>query len=430
MMFHPRFASATLLFRNRPTPKGLRLSLCIVLVILALAPPFLSAQQTMPPFVSRLIARTEGATIRLTWQDAPEEVPSYRIYRYTEEITTENLGDATLAGTAEIGEMTFVDTPGDTADYYYAVAAVDEAGESATVFIPYRNKTTLPAAVDAAALEASRPVTVRDLEATATTDEIILRYTTSNAKRQISVYRGTDPIESTQDLLSSVLIDTVSSSLTEFRDAPVAGLDYYYALFDTELLRVGKQEYRSGENVLASPVRISLPPGARDQVAAGTVRNRPLPFLVLSTKLESGDELSAARRSLDAPKVELSQLAESSIRRIVADAPQPTQPLAAPVILDPDRPVGDDENRTELSRIVVPRFQEETWQRAREVLESHLLTRRSDEVTRRARFYIGQTLYFEGRYREAFVQFLYSAEGYYAASVVWLDSILALLADQ
>ena len=102
----------------------------------------LTAQQSMPAFVSRLTATADGATIHLTWKDSPEAVEKYLVYRLNKEITNDTFDQALLLGSVAPNTMSFVDHPPDDTPYFYTVVVEDEKGHPARVFVPFRNKTT------------------------------------------------------------------------------------------------------------------------------------------------------------------------------------------------------------------------------------------------------------------------------------------------
>lgn len=390
----------------------------VFLISFILSAGWVVAQRTVPTFVSRLSARPDGTTIRLTWQDSSEDVEHYLIYRHTEQIDADNFEDASYLGEVESGLMLFVDYPPNDSSFFYTVVVPDSEGEPLAVFVPFRNKTTTGAAV----LERSLPVTIASITASVSDEEIILHYTTSSTRREISVYRGTEPILAAEDLLSAILIDTITSSRTEYRDSPVHGLQYFYALFDTELLRVGKQRILIGQNVLDSAVSIPL----TENVAPQT-RSRPLPFLVLSSKIDSGEALGGVRQSLDVPTIALSEKATAAVESLVGDRREERMLMESSVLLTDDLNASDSGAQSELAALIQEHFDSSEWTMARNKLEQFLLTRRSDDVSSCARFYVAQTFYFERRYQEAFVQLLYAAERYYGAALPWMDNILELL---
>ena len=384
------------------------------------------AQQSMPPFVSRLTATIEKDSIRLTWRDANELVSHYNVYRHDREITADTFGSTVKIGEVEPDVMVFADYPPNDTPYYYVVLAASENDEAYEVFIPFRNKTTSSIAVDAEVLEKLRPITITGLRARIVGEQVVLTYDTSGVTRDITLYRGTQPIVATRDLLNAIPLATITSSQTEYYDTPVAGLDYYYAIFDTELLRIGGHEFVRSENVLTAPMRIPTKQTSGNTIPESTVRNRPLPFLLLSAKLETGEQLSGLRNSLDTPTVALSEATIDALDSLISSAADRIPIFESPAILPGDHHV-DGEDTSELSSIISTNFALESWSAVREGLETYLRTRRSADSVSRARFYIGQTLYFESQYREAFVHFLYASENYYAEARPWMDSVLALL---
>jgi hypothetical protein len=402
----------------------------VVLFLLAAAPHLALSQQTMPIFVSRLTARAEGASVRLTWQDPDETIAGLLVYRSVVEITTDTFGEATLIGRAVSGDMTFVDHPPDTTPYYYGVAVADEQGIPSTVFVPFRNKTTTATAIDAESLLASQPAEITALRASTVGNEIVLSFDTSSSRRDISVYRSTRPILSTQDILASVLIDTIPSSDREFRDTPVAGLDYYYALFDTEILRTGRQEFVPRRNVLSDAVRLPSAEETAEPFSTTPVRSRPLPFLVLDSRLDTGAALSGPGRNTEAPGEVISPELIAAVRRVVPETTSSRAPIESPIYLPEDRLTTNPSAQSEIAVVIAELFSQEAWSAAREALEAYLFTRRPPETYARAKYYLAQTLYFEQRYREAFIEFLYASDRYYAAATPWLDNILRLLSSE
>ena len=384
------------------------------------------AQQSMPPFISRLTAKVENASIRLTWQDSAESVKRYLVYRHDREITNDNFDSAVFVGTALQGEMVFIDSPPDDTPYYYLVLAADDDGDPMPVYIPFRNKTTTSAAVDADAIDAAKPVEITGLTASVSGEKVVLSYASSSTKRDVVIYRGIRPILDTEDLLDSVQVATVKSSEGEFMDEPVPGIEYYYALFDTEELRIGIHEFNLADNVMIEPVRIPSTLSTAGPIGQSTIRSKPLPFLLLSTKLETGERLTGTRSSLDITPSPLSPDAMQAIESLLPTPLQRINPFSEPVLLPGDGPVIGEDSSV-IARAVTPLFESEDWNGARNALESFIRTRRADETIHRARFYIGQTYYFEARYREAFIQFLYASESYYSESQPWMDSVLFLL---
>ena len=386
----------------------------------------MAQQPALPPFVSRLTARVDGATIRLTWQDPSEPADRFLVYRHVEEITNDSFASATYVGAAGRDEMLFVDYPPDTRDYFYTVVSADENGEPSKVFVPFRNKTTLAVAVDSESLERTLPVAISGIAAKIVRNDIVVSYDTSSGKREISVYRGTKPLVSAEDLIHAVLVDTIPSSQKVFQDSPVPGLEYYYGLFDSELLRVGDERFLAGENILTSPVTIPL-----DEMPSvttrSTIRSRPLPFLVLSSKIESGEDLSSTRQTLETSPIPLSPGVISSLDRIISDDAGRPSLFLEPAYLTTDSAESVSGDTTRFVSIIAESFRDKDWKTALESLKLFLLTRRSPEDIHKAHFYMGQAYYFLHEYEKAFVELLLSSELFYADARPWMENVLDYL---
>ena len=101
----------------------------IALFFLSSVLVFSQDEEELPfPFVSLLKAEPAGFQIKLSWRDAPETVTKYLVYRYTEELTAENLAMAQTIGQVAPGVQFFIDTPPDEKAYFYAVLAQDSGG--------------------------------------------------------------------------------------------------------------------------------------------------------------------------------------------------------------------------------------------------------------------------------------------------------------
>ncbi len=386
-------------------------------------------QQALPPFVTDIEARTDGATIRVTWKDSDEQVASYLVFRDTEEITSETLDQATLVGEVSPGTMLINDSPDDTQTYFYAVVASDKDGNYSTELIEFRNKTESGKSIDEKSLLQSKPVDITDLSASLSEGAVYLRFETSNSERDVAIYRSTDDISESEDLVDAILLDTVSSSTNTYIDYPVPGLSYYYALFDSELLRVGKQRFNLGKNVLTDPVE--LPPSVPRATSGATVpaRSRPLPYLILSTKVESGKELSASSVNIGRRRKALTPEAQNAVSSLIpADASKIKQ-FDKPVFLAPETN-GSDSRNSQLKRIVDEYISKEKWDEGRSELEKYLQIRHSEDELSRAHYYLGQAYYFTESFRNAFIHFLYASESYYAEAQTWMDNILLVLHER
>lgn len=108
------------------------------------------------PFVSRLKATKRESSIVLTWRDSPNIQGTNRVYRHTAEITEKNIEQSMPLARVAHGDKSYIDYPPDTQSYYYAVIVESPDGESYNIFIPFRNKTIIPAKIKFRSPGASR----------------------------------------------------------------------------------------------------------------------------------------------------------------------------------------------------------------------------------------------------------------------------------
>jgi len=80
-----------------------------------------------------------------------------------------------------------------------------------------------------------------------------------------------------------------------------------------------------------------------------------------------------------------------------------------------------------LFQIVMEYFLEFEWETTRINLQHYLSLPRTREVEARARFYLGQSLYYTGLYREALMEFLTFRSLYPDEAKVWIEAILTAM---
>ena len=382
----------------------------------------LYAQQSSLLFVSRVAAVPETSSVKITWQD-PNDESDFRllILRYTSEITKENVKEVKAIAVVEKGEQNYTDFPPDTSEYYYAVLIQDESGIAQDVLIAFRNKTTTAVKISEVQNNEAAKAEIKEIKAVAKSDAILLTYTASRLDRELIIYRSTSPIIENNDLVGAILIDSVSSDILSYTDRPIPGIPYYYAVFDAVSLKIGKPRLTHGQNILSVPVEIQLADISTQTGAYQNTRAQPLPFLQLNDSIQTGESL---RSSLPFSTIETMPL--SADTRVAVESLLKSKEVSLsidpePTILPPDVINPDNADPYALSGILTATFLNEAYEDAEIVLRSYLGIKRSEELTSRAHFYIGQCYYFLGKYREAFIEFLFAEDIYYAESQVWID---------
>lgn len=449
----------------------------VLLTALVLVPTIVWSQAdaggevVFAPFASQLRLAISDPRVRITWNDAADIVTDYRIYRSTEPITTESLGDAELVGTAGPDDEGFIDVPPDPGAYYYAVVAENPAGDPYPVIIPGRNASYRAVEIENLATEAERAARVRGLNAAVVRAEgrslIEVTAVASREGRTVAVYRSTEPIATEADLADASLVREVPSESPRLLDLPVPGVGYYYAAVDAGLLLAGGLEITPGENATVEPAEIPLattrdepapsarpapssdpageqpstPTSARElETAPGEIRPEadlevvfepeaivgrgvPLPFLQLQSQLATGLRL-ADPRILIPERSQLRPAAEAALESLLARIEPEPSTEHGPTFLPDDRLPDPEGAEYTLRTILDGPFRRMAWESALEQIRNFLTLPLTPELEARAHYYRAQIYYFLGDEQRAVLEFLLARDAYYVEVETWLGRIL------
>ncbi|MCF7927629.1 MAG: hypothetical protein K9L68_00950 [Spirochaetales bacterium] len=387
--------------------------------------------QVFAPFVSRLRAVPVDSSIKITWKDSRDiSSGEYLVYRHSKQITNKNFEEASLLAVIEPGEELYVDKPLDESSYFYLVLARSASGRLFKLFIPYRNTTVDGVAASLPKSEAELAAKISDISAAKQGEEVQISFTTSADDRQLVLYRSESPITSSRDLLSAVLIRRFSSSRNTITDFPIPGVPYYYAVLDAKLVQRGITEIDSGRNATIRGVRIPL---STDRVGLPEYENMrpiPLPQIQLTRELESGSRLEDGRSILPLNKQELDPETAKAVARVLETISLKKPRAPEPVLLPEDRgesPAGDAYT---LQRILKSSFEKRDWESVKDSLYTFLSLNRQTKIEARARFYLGQALFFLGEYRPAAMELLLARKNYYVETEQWLDAVIRALSEE
>jgi len=418
------------------------------------------------PFVSRLKAVPEDSSVVLTWRDSPDVSGVNVIYRYTEDITETNLAKAEQIARVPMDKGSYVDFPPDTDPYFYAVLVEPTPGNVYTVFIPFRNKTLTPVRIEVVGSPTLLAANVTDITVERTAEGIVIGFETDKPQRDLVLYRSDEPMESLEDLVGAVswLLDP---GTTSYLDLPPAGIGYYYAVLDAELVQLGKVGLVRGENSSPYPVEMPLESPAPEALGAGPEapigrgaegtgaaetggqggraaaaadedgestdeeggrrRKLPLPYLSLSREIRSGDEL---KPTIYLPEtVELDDETRKAVADLASRYPAPERPRMDVAVLDIDGTVTSGGEQYILKSILDRYLTAGQYRRAEAELENFLSVHRSREIETRAHFYLAQSYYFQRRYRTALIEFLMAHEAYYTDVTPWIDACFEHLTE-
>ncbi len=406
----------------------------IVVCVLLCFAPLLWAQEeatgdVFSPFVSRLRAQVESNTIILSWRDTSDVDGTYLVYRHTQEIGPANFQQAELIAEVDSGTEYYVDHPYLSIPFFYAVLAEDTDGELYELFIPFRNKTVNGVSVQSVISEEERVAEISDISTKIRNESIVLGFSNDKLDRRLIVYRNTAPISSIDDILKANLLTTIPGTAKEFVDYPVPGVPYYYGVFDAEQVKTGSFTFNTDQNVTTVPVEIPLTETTigLNFSKSTTSRSRPLPYLLLSSSVISGEALSSPI-TITTPEPNVMALPTvKALAGILNTIEPPPEPTPQPVILAYDTIPHTGGEEYTLGTILNREFRRREWDATERLLTNFLSVKRSRPTENRTRFYLGQVYFFQEKYREAFLEFLLAAETTYVESQEWLDIVLQKL---
>jgi len=379
------------------------------------------------PFASRIMVEAGKNKITITWKDSEDVDGSYLVYRYKDEINSDNFSRAQLLGEVPGGKQFFIDFPHTTETYFYAVLAKEPTGTIHTLFIPFRNITVRGSAITEVVTSEDIVAAVSGISAAVQEDSVLISFRSTRPDRDLIMYRSTIPIRDRNDLVYSQPLHAISSSESSFKDYPVPGIAYYYALIDASLVKSGEVSFIAGQNSTILPVEIPL--GIRVGLPqSGSSRPLPLPLYPISVGVESGERLVQGNIPSEILQQDLSPGTGKVLASLLESVPPLKRYAMDAVVLPRDtvyEKIGSDQYT--LKTILDNEFSEERWAESETLLNNFLSVHRSKDVEIRSHFYLGQVYYFQGKYRKAFMEFLLARDTYYSASQPWMYAIFEKL---
>lgn len=386
--------------------------------------PSLSAE-IFAPFVSGLSASVQANSVTLTWKPAPSGIKTYEIYRSTKNFTEETFSKAAKIGSVTSDTTAYTDYPPAAGKYYYAVLGRKDESTLYKLFIPYRNITVSPVAVETTDSLDAVAAKIRTLTATAAGDSITLQFESTKPDRELIIYRSSSRIESQQDLVNANAVATVTASEKQYTDYPLGGIAYYYAVLDADMAKAGSYDFNPGQNSLENPVQ--LPVGSQISMRSSQIETRitPLPYLLLNNGTFSSANFTRSPAAVNEQTVNVWNRLD---RRISIDSEAVT---ASPVILPIDKTDSVETLRgsdQQLANIIKNTFPDSlndqaAWQNAEKQLGAFFNITRTAAAETRAHFYMGQIYYFQGKYKQAFFEMLRAQDQLYPQVRPWLERL-------
>jgi len=375
------------------------------------------------PYVSDIKIEARNNLIRLTWTDSPDAKGSVFIYRAARPFSG-SIPANIRPVVVRYGAQYYVDDSDDIQNLYYFIAASDVSGRRYDIILPRVNSISLiPEPEDAPPPVVLSPLVstpaesiegIYNLRAIQNADKVVITFDYSGPRKNAILYRSTQPIRQPQDLLNAIIVQSGISS--PFTDSPVPGLTWYYAIIYEDEISSGNVGIRPGVNASVSAVSIYA-----DQNQERALRPIPLPVMTLHNTMPDSFFITEIPGQMPLS-------AESA--NVLRDTQMPQK---KPIELKPPRvfsvdlvaPTGGEDSA--LFQIVMECFVKFDWENARVNLTHYLSLPRSREIEARARFYLAQTLYYSGSYREALMEFLSFRSLYLAEANVWIEAVLSAM---
>lgn len=380
-------------------------------------------QEGFSSFISRLRAETAENRVIITWQDSADLLGGkYLVYRHTSEITDNNFKETELLEEIAPGTEVYVDYPPPGTKYFYAVLIKDRSGKIHEIFVPFRNKTTLAVSVKASENKETQAAVTELKVRILDESSVELTFTPSQKGHILNIYSSTKPIVSIDSLLSSTRLAAIDSTLNRYVDFPLPGIPYYYAIIYADQLKTGNIDFYADQNSTASPIELPITPGRERSVSGSLVRGKPLPFYNINRSVLEGSNVSASP-FLSLSQTPLSSRAKTEIDKLLIGYRVPDKKRMEPVLLPSQKTGEASGEQLYLKDIIQKSFSQRNWNEAELSLKRFLRIKREKETENAARFYLGQVYFFQGRYRESFLEFLL-VQGMYREVSPWLDRIL------
>jgi hypothetical protein len=402
-----------------------RFILIIFILFLALPAGIFAQSRDYVPYVSQIKVESRNNLIRLTWVDSPDARGPVYIYRSARPFSG-SIPANIRPVVVRYGEQYYIDDSDDMENLYYFVAASDTSGQRYDIILPRINSTSLhPVQLQEEALasaEAEKSAEtepaqgISNLKANQDGERVIITFNRDGSRRNAILYRSMQPITRSQDLLNAVIVQSgIDSPFVDF-PVPVPGLTWYYAVIYEDEIASGNMGIKPGTNATVSPVTVTS-----EQPAERTLRPIPLPVLTLRNTIPESYLMT------EIP--EQTPLSAASAK-MLNDTKMPSKApinLKRPRVFSVDlvAPTGGEESA--LFQIITEYFVTFQWESARVSLQHYLSLPRSKDIEARARFYLGQTLYYTGKYRESLMEFLSIRSLHLAEANKWIEAVLSAM---
>lgn len=393
------------------------------LMLFFIIPLGLAAQSgDFSPFVSQIRAESRSIStesrnnlIRLTWKDSPDVQGPVYIFRSARPFTG-SIPANIRPVIVRYGIQYYLDETDGMENIYYFIAASDTSGGRYDIIIPQTNSINVNTSQSQMPVVLTPPVTadieqiegISNLRARQDGERVIITFDTAHPHKDAVLYRSMQPVGQPQDLLNAFFVQT--GVVSPFVDFPVPGFTWYYAVIYEDEILTGNVRIMPGINATTYG----------GQTAERPMRPIPLPILTLNNPMTGGflpDTLQQGQLSAGS----MNMLRNTEIPNRVS----PVLKKPRVFTVDLQFPAGGEESA--LFQIIKDHFQRFEWESALVGLQDYLSLPRSADVESRARFYLGQTLYFTGNYRGALMEFLFFRSFNPVEASSWIEAVLTAM---
>jgi len=397
----------------------------IITLFLALPAGLFAQSRDHIPYVSQIKVESRNNLTRLTWVDSPDARGPVYIYRSARPFNgtiPANIRPVVV----RYGEQYYIDDSDDMKNVYYFIAASDTSGQRYDIILPRVNSISInpvQSHEEAAAIAeaekstaAERTQGISDLKARQDGQRVIITFNREGERRNAILYRSMQPITRSQDLLNAVIVQSGINSPFVDLPVPAPGLNWYYAVIYEDEIASGTIGIKPGTNATVAPVTVTT-----EQPAERNLRPIPLPVLTLRNTVPESYFMTEIP-----DQVPLSASSENILRDTKMPSKAPIK-LKRPRVFSVDlvAPTGGEESA--LFQIITEYFLAFQWEAAKISLQHYLSLPRSRDIEARARFYLGQTLYYTGNYREALMEFMSIRSQHLAEANKWIEAVLSAM---
>jgi hypothetical protein len=391
-------------------------SLFFSVIILIFAVGLNAQNRDLATYVSQIKAEPRNNLVRISWVDSPDARGSVYIYR-----SARSFSGSVPANIRPIvvkyGVQFYIDEVEDMTGLFYFIAASDVSGQRYETIIPQINSINVNLA-QLNLTERSTPSVFEQSQIVSGIwtrrdgNKVIITYASSSPEKNAVLFRSAYPVSQPNDLINAVIVQSGISS--PFVDTPAPGVFWYYAIIYEDDILSGDIIIRQGVNATASAVVIH-----DDRAVESFMRPIPLPVLTLNNYVDGF--------LADVMQEKPLSRASAAMLKLTQKNEKPPLELKWPRAFAMDLAAPESGEESALFQIIEDYFKQFEWESARDNLQEYLALPRTKDVEARARFYLGQTLYFTGNYREALWEFLSFRSINPEEANNWIDAVLSAM---